>query len=67
MVAFFSLPLPFVIDLYLKTLDLSTLCSFVIMVLTSLASVAGIVWIMGLTPEMRHKLVEIVRKKIGKG
>lgn len=66
-VAFFSLPLPFVIDLYLKTLDLSTLCSFVIMVLTSLASVAGIVWIMGLTPEMRHKLVEIVRKKIGKG
>ena len=66
-VAFFSLLLPVAVNLYLKTLELSTFSSFVIMVLCSLASVAGIVWIMGLTPEMRHKLVEIVRKKMGKG
>lgn len=66
-VAFFSLLLPIVVTLYLKTLELSTFSSFVIIVLTSLVSVAGVVWVMGLTPEMRHKLVGIVRKKIGKG
>lgn len=66
-VAFFSLLMPIAVTLYLKTLELSTFSSFVIIVFTGLASVAGVVWIMGLTPAMRHKLVGIVRKKIEDG
>lgn len=62
-----SLLLPVIVGVYLKTTNIPLLIAFILLVLTSVTYVACIEWFLGLTPEMRHKLVGIVRKKFGKG
>lgn len=62
-VALASLPAPLLAKSYLGTLHLPMFVDFVIIVAVCVASVSCASWFLGLTPEMRTKLVGIVMKK----
>ena len=59
-----SLTVPVGVGIYLKSFDVSLIGTFAIMVITSLLSVAFVVWFVGLTAEMRLKLLNVVKSKI---
>lgn len=61
-----SLPVPLLVNYYIEFLQLPKLANFVIIVTVCIASVASASWYLGLTPDMRTKLVEIVRKRLQK-
>ena len=61
-----SLPVPFVTNHYITGQHLPMWLEFILIVAICVLSVAASSWYLGLTPEMRAKLVAIVRKRIGK-
>jgi hypothetical protein len=61
-----SLPIPFIANYYITSLALPMWLEFILIAAISVLSVAVSSWYLGLTPEMRTKVVAMVRKKIGK-
>lgn len=59
-----SLPLPFIVNYGLSTLRLPLLASFLLLVLACIFSVTCVVWYVGLTLDMRIRLVAMVKKKM---
>ena len=65
-VAMLSLPIPILVNYYLNNSNFGEIGYFIIIVAASILSVAGVVWTIGLTKDMRHKLVNAVRSKLKK-
>lgn len=61
-----SLPIPFLTSYYLSNLQLPILADFLIIVTVCVISVACASWYLGLTPEMRTKLIEMAKKRVKK-
>lgn len=61
-----SLPVPLLTNFYLDTLHLPMLAVFGIIITTSVASVACASWFIGVTPDIRTKIIELVKKKLNK-
>ena len=61
-----SLIIPVCVSIYIKGFELSLFCTFAIMAIACLLSVVCVVWFVGLTAEMRLKLLGIVRSKLHK-
>lgn len=59
-----SLPLPLLICYYLDMFQLPMLADFLIIVAICIASVACASSFLGLTPDMRNRMMEIIRKKL---
>ena len=59
-----SLLIPLLTGHYLNIVHLPMLIDFIIIVTVCVASVACASWFLGLTPDMRKKLIGIVRKKL---
>ena len=59
-----SLPVPTLVSCYIYNVDISLFSSFIIMVTASVISVACVIWLVGLTPDVRHKLVVTVKAKL---
>ncbi len=59
-----SLPLPILANIIVSRTDYSIAVSFLIVVVISLVSVAGVCFIFGLTPSIRNKIIVIVKTKI---
>lgn len=58
-----TLPVPILVSFYINKADISLLGSFSIIVVASLISVICVVWLVGLTPDMRQKLIATVKTK----
>lgn len=59
-----SLPVPLLVYYYIGSTHLPMIISFVIIVAISVFSVAFSSWFFGLTPDMRIKLIDALKKKI---
>lgn len=59
-----SLPIPLFVDYWLDMLHLPMFTNFIITAFVCVISVACASWFLGLTPEMRTKVIGIVRKKL---
>ena len=59
-----SLIIPIGVSYYIKSIELSLFCTFAIIVISCILSVAGVVWFAGLTTEMRLKLLSAVKSKL---
>lgn len=59
-----SLMVPAIVYIYLNMLNLPLLLDFLIIVIVSVVSVVCCIWIWGLTPIMRTKLVGIIKEKM---
>lgn len=60
------IPIPFLVSYYVKKANIPLFCSFCIIVIASIFSVACVVWLVGLTSNMRRKLVTTVKAKLNK-
>lgn len=61
-----SLIIPVLLSLYIKNVELPEFAIFAIIVTTCVFSVASVVWLIGLTAEMRVKLNGVIKKKLHK-
>lgn len=61
-----SLPVPLLVYYYIESAHFSMIFSFIVVVAISVVSVALGSWLFGLTPDMRNKLVDLVKKKLHK-
>lgn len=61
-----SLIIPVGVSFYVKSVELPELVTFAIVVTTCVLSVACVVWFIGLTVEMRVKLIGVVKNKLHK-
>lgn len=61
-----SLPIPILVSYYLENSDFPPIGYFIIIVTASILSVAGAVWAVGLTKDMRLKLMNAVKSKLNK-
>ena len=59
-----SLPIPFLLKMYIDQLKLPTIIDFILIVGVCVLSVAISCWSFGLTTEMRNKLLFIIKNKI---
>lgn len=59
-----ALPLPLLVWYYMGTTHLGMILSFVVVVTISVVSVALSSWFFGLSPDMRTKLIDAVKKKV---
>lgn len=59
-----SLPIPFIANYYITSQHLPMWLEFILIVAACVASVAASSWYLGLTHEMRSKVLDAVRKKI---
>lgn len=62
-----SLIIPLSLSIYLQSSNISQIGYFFIIVMSCVISVAGVVWIFGLTSEMRMILQGVVKKKLKRG
>lgn len=60
------IPIPFLVSYYVKKANIPLFGSFCIIVIASIFSVACVVWLVGLTSNMRRKLVTTVKAKLNK-
>ena len=63
-VVILSLPLPLIVNYGLSYLQFSLFVSFLFLVIVCVLSVACVVWYIGLTSDMRTRLVAIAKKKM---
>lgn len=63
-VSFFSLPIPIIVNHYMKAIGCCVTVSFFTIILVSALSVSCMVWFIGLTPELRLKLIETIKKRV---
>lgn len=61
-----SIPLPALVSHYLSKVNIPLVGSFIVLVTVSVISVASVVWFVGLTLDMRQKLVVAVKAKLKK-
>ncbi len=61
-----ALPVPILVSYYINHSTYSLIVSFFVIVIASVISVACVVWLVGLTPAMRQKLVATVKAKLQK-
>lgn len=61
-----SLIIPVSVSIYIKSVYMSQLGLFSIIVITCVFSVVSVVWFFGLTSEMRQKLMGVVKSKLHK-
>ena len=59
-----SIIVPVGVSFYMNRVTMPQLASFAIIVGTCILSVAGVVWLFGLSPEMREKLLEVLKRKM---
>lgn len=59
-----SIPLPYIVSYYMQDANLPMIVVFLTIVSVGLISVGGIVWLFGLTPDMRVKVIQTIRKRI---
>lgn len=60
------IPIPILVSYYVNKAIIPLFGSFCIIVIASIFSVACVVWLVGLTPDMRRKLVATVKAKFNK-
>lgn len=60
------IPIPFLVSYYVKKANIPLFGSFCIIVIASIFSVACMVWLVGLTSNMRRKMVTTVKAKLNK-
>lgn len=63
-VLLFSLPLPFIVNYYLKESNMPLFPVFAIMVIVCILSVICSCWFFGITRQMQKQLIVIIKKKI---
>jgi O-antigen/teichoic acid export membrane protein len=61
-----SLPIPILVSYYMDNSELSEIGYFIIIVTASILSVSVVVWTVGLTKDMRIKLLNAVKSKLKK-
>jgi len=59
-----SLPIPFIANYYITSQHFPMWLEFILIVAICVLSVAASSWYLGLTPEMRSKVLDMIRKKI---
>lgn len=58
--------IPIVVDWYIQNYNLPTVVMFFVIVSASVFSVAAVVWEIGLTPDMRQRIIFAIKTKLGK-
>ena len=61
-----SLPIPFMVNYYLNHSSIGEIGHFVVIVTSSILSVVCVVWIVGLTKDMRLKVANTVKSRLMK-
>lgn len=63
-VVLLALPLPICVNLYLACIELPHIISFLVIISTTISSVALVVWFFGLTADIREKLLLTIKTKL---